>query len=65
MKAWIVKFLGLVRYANGSGKWNICICIIVTLVCMLHQNACDVVRFIAYSVTTVNFTCTSEHDFDN
>ena len=24
-----------------------------------------VVRFLAYSVTTVNFTCTSEHDFEN
>ena len=24
-----------------------------------------VVHFIAYSVTTVNFTCTSEHDFEN
>ena len=35
------------------------------LVCMLHQNACDVVRFIDYSVTTVNFTCTSQHDFEN
>ena len=35
---------------NRSGKWNICICIVVMLVCMLHQNACDVVRFIANNI---------------
>ena len=26
--------------------------------CMLHQNACDVVRFILYTVTTVSFNST-------